>query len=519
MARDDSRQARELFHSSIRSPRIEPEWHSLFSSSQTPVPSDTYGDMWPSGAYSDNGLRDHIAAPTDDDVPGPEQQFSQTRLAGAKLARGLHSIEHVEINIESNSVYGAAILMPQLARSTGWNAHLTSLAVASYLYLFLCIAVHSSMLMFMDKEERIMDGFAGQMFLCDFGENIERCKAEGGSTECVGPGGTLLNGSRLYSWTQWSTRDFVRDSLEKLFPDLIGMVDPGEYGVESYNCRLVCVILFVISIIPEMELCVDMVRLFWYVPSKSESWIALIDNESGEPRTRQAGYSLFSKDDQSSETETKEGAHEAMEQVRVSVAGIPLAWKAFNVVFVLCPKIVLVFLTAQTGICFLMETAGIDDIIVNSVALGFLLSLDELITDNLMCAGANRLIDMCEGFSLAVEEDDGQMTEKNTMKRYGVSGGCPYWRELWQNLFRTQLLKLFAASFVTVVFVGDYYRTHCDWKDGRYVSKTMHLPKKLSFSMFNAFLPWFFPIEYEPNAVWTMPEAPERIGWQSQTGQ
>jgi len=408
--------------------------------------------------------------------------YSEVQLAGAKLARGLLHTEHVNIHIESNSVYGAAVLMPQLARSTGWNCHLTSLAISSYAYLLLCIFVHGCMLMFMAKEERIMDGFAGQMYLCDFGENTDRCSGPG--TECIGPGGTKMTPARLYSWTQWTTRVYVKQSIESAFPSLKDVIDPGEYGVESYNCRLVCVILFVMSIVPEMELCVDMVKLLWYVPTEAQPWIQLADK-----------------------SQTPETAEESMEKIKVHVAGMSGGWKVFNFWTILVPKLLLVFFTAQTGICFLMETAGIEDIIVNSVALGFLLSLDELITDNLMSAGANQLIDICEGYSL-LEEDEEEFEEAEIVYRYKNMSGRNYYRHLIWDMCRTQLIKFFAVGVVTAVFVIEYYWSHCDWKDGRYVSKTIHLPAGMSFNFWNAFFPWFAPVTMEKEPYWTMPAPP-----------
>ena len=57
---------------------------------------------------------------------------------------------------------------------------------------------------------------------------------------------------------------------------------------------------------------------------------------------------------------------------------------------------VLWIMTASTGVTFLMETGGIDDIIVNSVALGFLLQLDETITDAMMSSEVNDLLDECK---------------------------------------------------------------------------------------------------------------------------
>jgi len=469
------RQARDLFHSS-GGPRFVPEWRSLFT-----APPRTYADL----SGSNEALCSEDSAPQPQKIVPP---YSKAELAGAKLVRGLQHVEHVTIHIESNSVYGAAMLMPQLARSTGWNCYLTSLSISSYLYLMLCITVHGMMLMFMNKEEHVMDGFAGQMYLCDFGENIERAErglCEG--TDCIGPAGTQLSGPRLYSWSQWTLRSFVYQSFQQVFPDLDIAIDPGEYGLESYNCRLVCVILFVISIIPEMELCIDMVRLLWYVPSRAESWIEL--KEDAEPGL--------------------ETAEQCCEKVVIKVAGMPYCWKVWNYATVLFPKVFLVLLTARTGICFLMETAGIDDIIVNSVALGFLLSLDELVTDNLMSPGANALIDLCEELRLDDSahgcNDEEELDESATIDGWKLFSGRNLLCESFRELFQVQFARLIVAAVVTGVFIGEYYMYHCDWKDGRYISKPMHAPKTMSYGYLNAFFPWFFEVPHYDEVSWQMP--------------
>lgn len=503
MEDDGERQARELFHNSMRTSKIDPEWHSLF---------DTGGSSGKSGAtYASLTASDAYPLIEGNEVVAPS--YSEAELAGAKLARGLMQFEHVQIQIESNSVYGPAVLMPQLARSTGWNCHLTSLTISSFLYLLLCMGVHGGMLMFMAKEERVMDGFAGQMYLCDFGENIDRCNDPNG-TECIGPGGTNMSGARLYSWTQWTVRTYVKDSLTQLFPALGDKIDPGEYGVESYNCRLVCVILFIISIIPELELCVDLARLLWYVPSRGDPWITLLSEE--EAKERETNLPRLVTPDlkeverpQDTEAET---ADEALKQVRVAVAGMPIGWKVFNLVFVCLPKFVLTLQTAQTGMVFLMETAGIDDIIVNSVALGFLLSLDELLTDNLMSKGANELIDMCEGYTMASSEDAGTgLTNDETVRKYADFRCWRYCKTLFYDLVGWQLIKFLSAAVLTTYYVLDYYTEHCDWKDGRFVSKTIYLPKTTAFTYLNALLPHYFPVEKEAEPWWIMPERPRNI--------
>merc|ERR1712014_134148 len=77
------------------------------------------------------------------------------------------------------------------------------------------------------------------------------------------------------------------------------------------------------------------------------------------------------------------------------VAGMPLKWKLFNAFILLVPKAMIWQLTVTTGIVFLMETAGIDDLVVNSVALTFILDIDELccktLTEEYICGLLSRV--------------------------------------------------------------------------------------------------------------------------------
>ncbi|CAJ1426912.1 unnamed protein product [Effrenium voratum] len=328
-------------------------------------------------------------------------QYKQL-MASAKLVGAMKFMELGKAAIEPNSVYGAAILMPQLARTARWHRSFLPHVTSSFFYLFLCMFVHASMLVYIGKELHVMNLFAGQMYLCDFGAELAGCTLDDSSESCVGPYGTTVTAPRLYSWSQLATRTFVRDSLVGVFPDqeesIRKVADPGEYGIESYYCRLLCCLVYVISIIQdsrarglagtrgwecgsrrvrdvwqwrgrkELDNIFNMMKLLYYIPTEDEPWFTLGQED----------------EDPASETMEK-----WLSQVEVKVAGMPRTWKIVNVLLVLVPKMMLWEMTASTGINFLMETGGIDDIIVNSVALGFMLQLDEVLTDAMMSREAD----------------------------------------------------------------------------------------------------------------------------------
>merc|ERR1740138_608466 len=118
-----------------------------------------------------------------------------------------------------------------------------------------------------------MDAFAGQMYLCDFGAHVEQCPGP----HCIGPGGTNITAPRMYSYAAWSVRNYVKDSMKAIFPEkadeIDEKVDPGEYGVESYWCRLVRCFIYMLTVMNELYLIFRMTALLWYVPAKAEPWI------------------------------------------------------------------------------------------------------------------------------------------------------------------------------------------------------------------------------------------------------
>lgn len=389
------------------------------------------------------------------------------------------------------SVYGAAIVMPQLARTVGWNKTMATFAIQSWVFLILNVLLQAYLLKLLAKEEVVMDGFGGQMFLCDFGAGMEDCPGLG----CRGPAGSQITAPRLYSWTAIVNRNFVKDSLKAVLPDkheeIDKMVDPGEYGVESYWCRFACCFIFMMSCMGELGIIWKMVELLVQIPSKAESWILPRPKTSAEPMLG------------------------TIEEVQVLIAGMPLLWKLLNMVIVVMPKFMLWKLTAETGVTILMETSSIDDIITNSVGLTFILGLDELIGSALMQEETLNFVRACEDFDLYDKEtscvgnlvllSDDELLQKYKESQFGIRA-----LNLWDliNLLPT---KLVVSILGTIIFVYEYYHKHCTENEsdgGRKVSKSMYLPRTMHFSWLNAFLPNFFPIERSDTPYWSMPEGP-----------
>jgi len=290
----------------------------------------------------------------------------------------------------------------------------------------------------------------------------------------------------MYSWDAWVNRNFVKASFKALFPDKAAeidqVVDPGEYGVESYVCRWVCCFIFMIPCMQELNIIIKMAELIYQVPTSPEPWI--------EPRGSSVELGLIS-------------------EVQLKIAGMPCKWKLLNLVIVVGLKALLWKQTAETGMTFLMETSGIQDIIVNSVGLTFIVSLDELICTALMSEETRNFVAACEDYPLydaktscvgdmSVLSDDEILQKHNEQQNF--------WSWGIKDLFALLPMKLIISVLLTFLFVGQYYLKKCEKsEDGRWVSKTMYLPKSVTFTIFQAFFPALFPPDVEEAPYWRMP--------------
>jgi len=331
---------------------------------------------------------------------------------------------------------------------------------------------------FMSKSENVIDKFSGQMFLCDFGKNVAVHEGPGS----IGPGGTNMSAPRMYAFNDWVTRNFVRDSLEKIFPDrkrsVHEVADPGEYGVESYWCRLLCCFVFMLSITQELDHLVNMAQLLWNVPAKNENWLSL--NTHG-----------WAAD-----------ADQWLDHVTIKVAGMSVWWKLWNCLVVLFPKAFVFFLTANTGTTFLMESAGIDDMIINSVALGFLLTIDDLMTSAIQSASVKHILEKCEGYELYDAKEGQSLSEDEIIEKYSKPVDYRGFKIIGLIIPK----KLAVVTLLTATFVGKYYVQHCDRHEGRWVSKPMHLPITNSWSLLNTVFPRILETNnLEPQPYWTYP--------------
>lgn len=410
-------------------------------------------------------------------------------LACGKAMNYLMKMEsHGSCGLEKASVYGAAVAIPQIARSAGWSRTLRGFAIRSYFFLLLNIGLQVFLLVVIAEDQHIMNAFSGKMHLCDFGAQLENCP---NGKNCRGPGGTVYSAPRLYSFEIWATRVFIRDSLLSLFPERADQinesVDPGEYGIENYYCRLACSFLFMLSMMDDLYKTIALAQLLLNVPTGDGKWLRyeIHDWAPKEHMKRVHGWV-------------------EMDFVKFGVAGMPMVWKVMNAAFVFVPKLLIWWVLASLGMDFLLDTAGIVDGIMNSMALTFILNIDEMVFAVLTTVPVKLMMHKLEDFDLfdiAVDEDASDEVVLQEYIQNQLGHGMAFFKRLVPK-------RLITIAALMIFFVFKYYTLHCDeTQDGSLVSKPLYLPTETAFQVWQLLVPL---ISKEEEHVWAMPAQEDR---------
>jgi len=117
---------------------------------------------------------------------------------------------------ESDSSFGFALALPQIARSSDYEGLFTIIAVRALGHLVLTVGIQIALILFIGEANKVMSTLGGQMNLCDFGAQLDQCP---GGPQCTGPGGTEYTKVRVYSFMQWNIQTFVKNAMLNVLPD------------------------------------------------------------------------------------------------------------------------------------------------------------------------------------------------------------------------------------------------------------------------------------------------------------
>jgi len=419
-----------------------------------------------------------------------QQDEMHVRLGAAKLVGYLREQESGTLQVETSSIYGVALALPQIGRSCGWPRAFVNISIRAYLTLIINFVLQLWVIYLINKEELVMNKFAGRMYTCDFAAKLSHCPDGAG---CVGPDGTKYTPSRLYDFGTWATRNYVRDALRSLFPDMReeidSQVDPGEFGVEDTYCRFICVLIFVMSLTAEFNFIVDGFRMMTNLPTKAESWVCYEVPKWAEKNRVKSVHGWTELD-----------------LVKIRIAGMPMSWKVINLVIVYLPKAFLWLCILLAGTSCLLNTSGIDDMLVNSTALGFVLNIDELVYMTMTDSLAKTLLEKLESYPLYDVARHEEMDDEQALHAHHENENNATVRQKFRSMCRIIPGNAVVCFILWVGVIAEYYHANCEQtSDGTWVSKEMHLPRSVAVGLSQALFPSMFAIDSEEAPYWSMP--------------
>lgn len=428
------------------------------------------------------------AEPNDADDKDPADDYEPIQSDVVGISHAVHILMNIEMStkcdVPRSSVYGAAIALVQIARSAHWPLKMTALAARSYLYLILNYAVVYTIIYEFQLQENVMRYYSSRPHLCNFGKNFDSCEAHGGP-DCHGPGGTNYTVSGLYSqFNTWDSRVFIRDSLKKVFPEREQFINehilPGEFGMESPLCRVLCVFLFIMQIVDELHETGQMAKMLWHIPTCNQSWI-VIPTET-----------------------TVQVNNKGSLNTQYRIRGMSFGWKLLNLCIIIVPKFLIWVLLAINGGQFLMETADIQSVILNCIAMNFLLQIDELIASRLCTVAMKDIMGKLSTFYVIQQADEDEVRDGSNVEIESERWSFRDPRILLQ-LLETRLILIICLS---ATVYGLYVMRFCEQSpDGSYVSEALYPPKEFDRSGL-----WGLKFIFSPNSIprvdtptWAMP--------------
>mmetsp|Transcript_41529 Transcript_41529/g.75251 ORF Transcript_41529/g.75251 Transcript_41529/m.75251 type:complete len:688 (+) Transcript_41529:57-2120(+) len=416
-------------------------------------------------------------------------KLRNAQIAAAKAVSILTKMERQGYaGLEKNSVYGSAIAMPQIARSVGWSRTTVKHAIRSYVFLLVNFVLQGLLLTFIGESIQVINPNAGQMHLCDFGASLTSwASACPNAANCVGPDGTQMTLPRLYDFDVWNMRKFVQTSLLSVFPhrkdDILRLVDPGEFGVENYICRLCCCFLFTMSVVEDLRSTFTLGYLLMRLPSQDESWIVW-EPPDWAPKAHAKAILGWNE----------------LDLVQFKVAGMSFRWKFFNMLVVFVPKILLWYGTVHAGFQFLMETSTIAAVVINALAMTFLLQIDEMIFSRLSTESVRHIMEKLKDYPLFDLQAEEAETEEDCLERFQTHEIQICLCQDIQTLLFLIPRRLLIILAVMCIFVWEYYNRNCVMTEEGYVSKPMYLPS-VSNSNLLSFL--FGKPPHQDTAFWS----------------
>jgi hypothetical protein len=287
-------------------------------------------------------------------------------------------------------------------------------------------------------------------------------------------------------------RSFFRDSLKAIAPgkgDAIAeqlVPNVGEYGLESWSCRAVCCFIFTMSVVSEVYDCMAVLNILRFLPTDDSLWI------------RYVPYSETS--------DNKAEGFLPASLLGYQMGGIPLGWKLVNFFIVFVPKCFLALSVMWEGFRFMMETAGTVPLVLGSMAMGFVLHLDEMVLSCLGTKAVEHIMDNLKDQLLFedVTPDEDDPDDLVLEKVNKANSRCQWLKALYIGIPK----RLVMLTFLFCVFTAKYYKLNCaNTENSGYYSVDTHFPKSTRYTFWDYLFGELLSVRrtHTTEVVWSMP--------------
>eukprot|EP00448_Togula_jolla_P021852 CAMPEP_0170572822 /NCGR_PEP_ID=MMETSP0224-20130122/2430_1 /TAXON_ID=285029 /ORGANISM="Togula jolla, Strain CCCM 725" /LENGTH=483 /DNA_ID=CAMNT_0010895355 /DNA_START=8 /DNA_END=1456 /DNA_ORIENTATION=+ len=440
--------------------------------------SDDEDDDEPVGGGGDDpdylwGLRSHVKRNVNEDNERNSDESEPEDEEAKHLSRSYIACFQVMwvrnlISIPKQSVISTAICFPQLARCSGYARTFSAMSIKHVILAFLSLWMQAFLLEAMRQALLTIDQADGVPHLCtygfDYGDDANPPK---------GPLGLAYERSRgniepsyqklmLRNTIAQLMRSLAAANVTTLVNDEMGPVD---YGLESPNCRFLSVTMFLISLSGEMVALWRWAVYLWKSPrrklmasgqsssSSSEDEFGFGDNDncqwikfrdwpdtSQNPAKRKELWNALEKTE--------------LDHIRFVATGMPLGWKIYSGLLVFMKAVILIELS-WIGLMFLMHTGVIIKLILNSVALLFIVDVDLIFFESFSGRMAKDLLKRIQPFQVPTTPKSLVQGQKAMEREHNWN----LWRLVFSSIsFSRQLILILIG---TVLANYAYLFTYC----------------------------------------------------------
>lgn len=332
---------------------------------------------------------DSSSAESQDDVP--EERLQQYR----RVMLDVTSVTRRSFVLPRDSLYGSAMVLPQVTRSLDCHSfyvgkcivHWIGLYFIMFMQIALVVQVHS-LLQWQDTE-------------CD----QNRC-------DCLRKGFIPLQVDQLDGVT-W--RNLTNLNIGQTF-SISGkkwFLCRAAGGDDYHILRKLCVMAFVIALFKDLRQSAEMARFLYSVPTEAGHWMVVVNSLEDSLHVRANGH--------------KQIVRRKSPGMMWQVAPLEWHWKLTYFICLLIPKTIIFFCVYWMGSVWLMSEVERSELILNAVALVFVLDLDELLFAAIATSDVQQYMDNLQpwtpmtgtplpGGDLQEDEENRFFTEKDDEK-------------------------------------------------------------------------------------------------------